>query len=329
MTRPLARSLKNRTRSTSALVVAVLMLIFGSVSTKVASTTTTEPLSLSRPVAAGAAHSLAIDPAGVVWAWGQNLTGQLGTGDQSPRRIPALVAGLTGTFVAVSAGTGHSLALRDDGLVFAWGLNLEGQLGIGNNVTRLTPVQVTALTDVIAIAAGGGHSLAAKSDGSVWAFGGNLLGQIGDGSASSRRTPVPVTTIADIVAVEAGLTHSLALRDDGTVFAWGGNLGGQLGDGTTTTRRSPVQVSNVTGAISIAAGAAHSLAATSTGELWAWGANLTSQLGDGTTTGRRTPVLIADVPADRRRLRWRRPQRGDHHGRHRARLGRELQRPGR
>ena len=203
---------------------------------------------LARPVAAGAAHSLAIDPSGSVWSWGQNLAGQLGTGDHLSRVIPTRVASLTGTFVAVSAGVGHSLALRNDGAIFAWGLNLEGQLGIGNNVTKVTPVRVTTLSNVVAIAAGGAHSLAVKADGSIWAWGGNLLGQIGDGSATQRRVPVRVTTLSNITAVEAGTTHSLALRSDGTVWSWGGNTSGQLGIGTLTLKRRPVHVLNVSAA---------------------------------------------------------------------------------
>jgi RHS repeat-associated protein len=276
-------------------VVALVLVSGSAVSTDFAAAPP-DPLPLSRRVAAGAAHSLAIDPSGAVFAWGQNLTGQLGTGDRQPRMIPTRVSGLTGTFVSVASGLGHSLALRNDGALFAWGLNLEGQLGVGSNATRLTPVQITTLSNVVAIGAGAAHSLAVTSDGSAWAWGGNVFGQIGDGSATQRRSPVRITTLSNIVSVEAGATHSLALRGDGKVLSWGANLAGQLGDSTSTLRRRPVEVLSVTGAISIAAGSAHNVAVTQGGAVWAWGLNSAGQLGDGTTTTRRTPVLLSGLP---------------------------------
>ncbi|MBY0495295.1 MAG: chitobiase/beta-hexosaminidase C-terminal domain-containing protein, partial [Cyanobacteria bacterium] len=271
-------------------------MFVGSIGTTGLTSRTADPLPGSRPVAAGAAHSLAIDASGAVWSWGDNLAGQLGTGDHLARVIPTRVSGLTGTFVAVSAGAGHSLALRNDGKVFAWGVNLEGQLGIGNNVNKAAPVQIATLTNIVSVAAGGGHSLAVKADGSLWAWGGNTFGQLGDGTTAERRAPVRVAALSGVVAVEAGLAHSLALRADGTAWSWGGNTGGQLGIGTLTLQRRPVRVLNVTNATQIAAGALHSLAVTHAGTVWGWGLNRSGAVGDGSTTTRTTPVALSGVP---------------------------------
>ena len=81
--------------------------------------------------------------------------------------------------IAIAGGGWYSLALKNDGTVWAWGRNQFGQLGDGTNINRNTPVQVQNLSGVIAIAASsaaGEHSLALKSDGTLWAWGNNFRG---------------------------------------------------------------------------------------------------------------------------------------------------------
>jgi Regulator of chromosome condensation (RCC1) repeat len=151
----------------------------------------------------------------------------------------------------VAGGVSHSLALRSDGTVWAWGDNSKGQLGDGTVTSRPTPVQVTALTAVTAVASGASHSLALRSDGTVWAWGDNSKGQFGDGTTTFSSTPVQVTGVTGITALAAGRSHSLALCNDGTVWAWGDNLEGQLGDATNTVRLTPVQVTGLTGITAI------------------------------------------------------------------------------
>jgi alpha-tubulin suppressor-like RCC1 family protein len=91
---------------------------------------------------------------------------------------------------AIAAGEYHSLALKSDGTVWAWGYNACGQLGDGITTSTNIPVQVKELRDVTAIAAGKYHSLALKSDETVWAWGENYNGQLGDGTSMDRNTPV-------------------------------------------------------------------------------------------------------------------------------------------
>ncbi|MDD2913397.1 MAG: hypothetical protein PHS29_02030, partial [Candidatus Pacebacteria bacterium] len=163
---------------------------------------------------------------------------------------------LTG-ITKIAAGRYHSLALKSDGTVYAWGGGDYGQLGDGSNNSRLTPIQVKGvggvgyLTDVIEIAGGTSHSLALKSDGTVFAWGNNTFCQQGNGTTTNWPTPVQVKGVGgvgyltDIESIMGGLYHSLALKSDGTVYAWGGNSFGELGDGTTTSRCTPVQVKDV------------------------------------------------------------------------------------
>jgi alpha-tubulin suppressor-like RCC1 family protein len=173
---------------------------------------------------------------------GRNDNGQLGDGSRTHRSAPVQVTGLSGV-VSVAAGDSHSLAVRYDGSVWAWGYNSFGQLGDGSWFQRLAPVQVTGLSGRGAVAASSDYSMAVRYDGTVWAWGFNLYGQLGNGTTSSNQlVPVQVQQLRGVVAVEVGSSHSLALRSDGTVWTWGYNSFGQLGNGpalyATTAIRS-------------------------------------------------------------------------------------------
>jgi hypothetical protein len=178
---------------------------------------------------------------------------------------------------------------------WAWGQNTYGQLGDNTTTNRITPVQVSGLTDVIAIAAGSSYGLALKSDGSVWAWGRNTYGQLGNGTIVDSSIPVQVNSLTGVVAISARSSHSLAVKTDGTAWAWGLNDYGQLGDNSTTNRSNPVQVKNLTGVSAISAGSSHSLAIKADGTAWAWGHNIYGKLGDGTTTNRTTPVQVSGL----------------------------------
>lgn len=187
-------------------------------------------------IAAGISHSLALAADGTVWAWGFNIDGALGDGTRGGGpRAPVLAAGLS-DIVAIAAGNGHSLALRADGTVWAWGRNSSGQLGDGTDTDRLTAVQVSGLTGVRAIAAGDEHSLALAGDGSVWVWGQQPEGD------PQRLIPVQVSDLSGVRAIAAGFSHSLAVVECGQLWAWGLNLLGQLGDGTRQSRLAPLPV---------------------------------------------------------------------------------------
>jgi alpha-tubulin suppressor-like RCC1 family protein len=236
-------------------------------------------------IAAGMAHSLALKSDGTVWMWGHNGNGNLGDGTNSVGRPTAVPgpngAGILSDMVAIAAGGFHSLALKSDGTVWAWGRNASGQLGDNTLDWRGTPVQVRAvngvgISDVVAIAAGSDHSLALKADGSVWAWGRNSMGQLGNGTDQDSRTPVPVSgpgntsSLPSIVAIAAGSFHNLALKADGTVWAWGYTRYGQTGNnvsgddalGLPRFQPAPVQVSGLAGAVAIASGEFHLFALT-------------------------------------------------------------------
>jgi hypothetical protein len=247
-------------------------------------------------VAAGDVHSLAIKADGSLRAWGHNRHGQLGdgTGGQTTdHRVTHLQIGSGRDWAFIAAGSDHSLAIKADGSLWAWGNNSKGQLGDGTTTDRYSPRRIGADSDWEAVAAGFAHSLAIKTDGSLWAWGDNNKGKLGGGTTTDRYSPRRIGADSDRGGVAAGIGHSLAIKADGSLWAWGSNdSGGQIGDGTTTDRHTPARIGADSDWAAVAAGGIHSLAIKTDGSLWAWGNNNDGQLGDGTTTSRNAPTRI-------------------------------------
>ena len=147
--------------------------------------TTSTLAAITAVVSAPAAHAVVTTGSEIV-QFGSNNFGETGTGDP-----------LGAQWKAISAGTNFTLALKNDGTVWAWGYGGHGQLGNNTTTDSSTPVQVVGpngvgyLTGITSISAGANHALARKNDGTVWAWGLNGDGQLGNGTNSST-TPVQV-----------------------------------------------------------------------------------------------------------------------------------------
>ncbi|ETR71995.1 MAG: hypothetical protein OMM_02059 [Candidatus Magnetoglobus multicellularis str. Araruama] len=269
-------------------------------------------------VAAGQQHSVALCSDGTVWTWGDNTKGQLGNNSLFTQERPIQVTDSQGTgflsqIIAIAAGAYHTLALDDNGYIWAWGNNADGQLGIGSDVSvHQTPFPINDLSNITHICAGESHSLARKSNGTVWAWGNNADGQLGyeTGKTFSNiphqvMAPDGLTNLLNVIDIAAGSDHSLALKNDTTLMAWGKNDNGQLGDGTQGSLTFPVWVKDTNGIdpvkniIEISAGDGHSLALCKDGQVLAWGNNNDGQLGNMSATQRLLPIYVRDESAEK------------------------------
>lgn len=193
-------------------------------------------------VAAGQWHSLGLKSDGSLWGWGSSESGQLGVGaDMDFATVPTRVGTAT-DWAQVAAGKDHTLALKSDGSLWAWGANDSGQLGLGDATNRNTPTRVGTATDWTQVAARTDHTVALKRDGSLWAWGRNTYGQLGLGDTTDRNTPTRVGTDTDWMLAAAGGEHTVALKSNHGLWAWGRNIYGQLGLGDTTDRLVPTFV---------------------------------------------------------------------------------------
>jgi len=220
-----------------------------------------------KEITAGFYHTVVIKRDNTVAAWGLNNEGQTtGTPTTAPPHIetgnPVTLSGqVLRNVVAIAAGWAHTVALKSDGTVVAWG---------SNNVDQRTVP--AGLSGVVAIAAGNSHTVALKSDGTVVAWGSNDYGQ----------TTVPFN-LSGVVAIAAGENHTVALKSDGTVVAWGNNYFGQT-TGTPTTAApytataNPVTLNGqiLSDVVAIAGGLYNTVALKLDGTVVAWGSGQTT-----------------------------------------------------
>jgi alpha-tubulin suppressor-like RCC1 family protein len=136
-------------------------------------------------IAPGGRHTLALDSAGAVYAWGGNRYGQLGTGTYASSATPVAVSGgsLVGkTVVDIRAGGDISVALDSDGVVHTWGAGASGALGRGSSSDSLLPEVlnhgVLVGKTVSQIACGDAFVLALATDNTLAAWGTNGSGQL-------------------------------------------------------------------------------------------------------------------------------------------------------
>ncbi len=257
-----------------------------------------------KALAVGFAHACAITRAqGAVRCWGWNKNGQIGDGTRIDRLVPVAVPGLESAVTVISAGAGHTCAIRN-GAVLCWGSNSFGELGDATLTEHYQPQLVPGRTvGMLGVAAGGAHTCAITPGQGLECWGANESGQLGDTSLVAQQTPVPVFGLSGgMISIATGDNHTCAVTLYGTVWCWGKNASGQLGLGSTAKRKYPANIHFDDNVLAVAAGGDHTCAITGSirdggdgGELWCWGRNDHGQVGDGTKVDRSSPVKIAGL----------------------------------
>jgi alpha-tubulin suppressor-like RCC1 family protein len=279
-------------------------------------------------ISVGGAMGTARKEDGTVWGWGRSntLSSVLGNGGTSvPYGTMVRAINSNGSLfngvAQVSSGVGHTLALKSDGTVWAWGDNSEGAIGIGTNTSsnQLYPAQVrdtagNPFVGVTAVSGGWRFSLALKADGTAWGWGWAVSGQLGNNNNANtlpfqpRNFPSPVAVLttsgaqlSGVNQILAGTDNGMARRNDGTVWIWGSDQFGQLGDGNViyeglvAKRLNDSVGAAITGVAQMAMGYRHALVLLNDGTALSWGQNLYGELGDGSYSTRTSPVILKDA----------------------------------
>ncbi len=191
----------------------------------------------------------------------------------------------------------HSIAIANNGTLWAWGSNSHGQLGTGTSNDSNIPVQVGTANNWVSIAVGSNYTVALRSTGvlgysnTLWAWGINTYGQLGDGTLINKNVPIQIGTNTKWTQISASPQHVMAINDTNpllitgskTLWGWGENSLGQLGNGITPDQTTPIQIGTAIDWGQVSAGGFYSVAQKVDGRLFAWGSNFYGQLGINST----------------------------------------------
>lgn len=250
----------------------------------------------SRPFAALA--GCFVDPFLNVYSWGANNNGRLGDGTIVAKSSPVLVLGGLQFSKVFCANQGNGmLGLTPAGVLYGWGNNGFGILGVGDIAPRSSPVQVVGGQTFQSVAVGAGTSVgsvyALNTAGQCFAWGQGTAGQLGDNTIVSKSSPVLVVGGLTFVKIAAttngGSAHGLTTS--GTIYSWGSTP--MMGDNTSTGKSSPVPVvGGITNFVDVVGSDSSVYGLTADGKIYAWGVNSQGQLGTNDVVPRSSPTLV-------------------------------------
>ena len=246
-----------------------------------------------KSVSVGYSHTIAIADNGTLWSWGYNHFGELGDGTIVAKSLPVQIGSDT-NWKEISASLGpktFNLALKDDGTLWSWGNNKNGQLGDGTTINKSLPIQVGIDTNWNLISAGYAHALALKKEGTLWSWGDSSNFALGFGCSGGapldKLTPTQIGTLNTWKIISAGNTYSLAVKTDNTTWGWGKNSGNPIGlNGSSTDVCTPTARSyNNTSVKATSAGDSYSYDLKTSNLLVVWGNPVYGESGGTTCAG--------------------------------------------
>lgn len=189
------------------------------------SLTGTNAISIAR-ISIGQRHNLALRQDGTLFSWGDNSLKQLGYSNStiSTSNVPAIVDTVTNV-IDIAAGWYHSLVLKNDGTVLAWGINEDGEIGNGTQVSPVaSPYTCSTLSNIVTIAAGPYQSGAIDTNGFFYRWGDEVF--------DYYTTPTWMDLAPRFVKIALGEEFGIGVTREQAVYAWGWNSEGELGEGT-------------------------------------------------------------------------------------------------
>ncbi|XP_067130310.1 X-linked retinitis pigmentosa GTPase regulator-like isoform X2 [Centruroides vittatus] len=235
-------------------------------------------------VACGRSHTLVACDNGSVYGFGSNGEYQLGNNEEDTQYLPVRIQGLEGLSIKMlSGGADHSMALTDKGIVYVWGGNSEGQLGLTEQSIYSVPTELKFEVAAIYISAGYYHSAVITGDGKVYTFGESEGGKLGLTETQLKKLPKPqpVTGLTGkMLSVSCGGNHTIVLTADGTAFSFGDGSSGQLGlDMDILETSLPVEINFPYKIARVSCGENHSAFLTVNGQIYTCGNNRHGKLG--------------------------------------------------
>jgi alpha-tubulin suppressor-like RCC1 family protein len=249
----------------------------------------------------GDRQSFFITNDGKVYGTGFNNKGQLGLGNDISYNTPQLISDISNlTIASLSSGYRHTLFLTDDGKVYSCGLNDDGQLGLGNDISYNTPQFISSISNltITAVSASADHSLFLTHDGRVYSCGGNSSGQLGLGNNTSFNTPQLITDSSNITAITSGPYYTFLLGSNKRIYGVGLNTGTfdsisgshRLGLGTSDVSYNTLQQPDISNVDQIVSGPTHSLLIANR-DVYVFGKN-SGGIGNNSTVTSSTPTKV-------------------------------------
>lgn len=188
----------------------------------------------------------------------------------------------------------YSCGIKQDGSLWCWGGNGNGQIGNNSTVIQNTPLHIQTSQTWKHVAVGRWHTCAIRSDNTLWCWGGNGAGRTGlNTSTGNTLNPTQVSGGGSWKTLSLGHDHSCGIKADNTAWCWGSDSGGQIGNGVTAGNQpDPVAVNGGGTWLSISTGTSNTCGTKSDNTGWCWGSDLYGELGNGAAGTADAPTSI-------------------------------------
>ena len=245
-----------------------------------------EPIKLNivpiQQISTGGNSSFCLSEDGDIFSFGCNTFGALGHGDTVHYNYPQKIESIKDKNINfISSGDAYTYCVLSNGFVYGWGLNDDGQLGIGNKLNQTLPIICKNWpTDIVDIKCGYQHTLVLTSIQEVYSCGSNFdnqLGRITNGDYSAKLEKIK--ELSEITRIECGYNHSMCIDNYNNFYIFGSNYFGQLGLGDDENKQGIIKHPSLSDVIDISTGGFHTFVKTSSNKIYAFGYNEESQLG--------------------------------------------------
>ena len=191
-----------------------------------------------------------------------------------------------------ACGAYHTITLSNDGTLYSFGYNTQGQLGLGHNTNVPLPTPIPNLPKIKMVSCGFRFTVCVDNEGFMWSFGENRFGQLGTGNTTNFNVPQKIEDIPPVHSVSCGYDHTLIITTDSNLWSCGNNDKGQLCLENTASQIK-LQQTSFSNISKISTGFHHSLFQNNKGEIFSCGNNNFGQCGSvHFDTPQITPILI-------------------------------------